>query len=419
VTGPLLLLAADGLRAGPDERIVVLQAPGGALLRLEGIDAASVQSGDEFSGTVALDASIAPEPAQTTAPPSDPDAVVSASSAEGQALLAQSVAAALPVTAVESTVTPATELLPDAAFEQRTVAGAVPARAHTLDIAIVGTSVGATNYFSDAQVNALVAEMSSYWASQSQGAVARMTKPMSVKRIAVSDPCDPFSVWSAAASAFGVSNLGGSYANGQGRHLVAIATPLNRDGCTAGTGLGSVGESVHEGGVQWSSVGGPDAASIVGHELGHNFGLGHSNTHHCSDPRVTEGLPDANGNYSNGCFDQEYTDFYDIMAGGFSACGSVCYTTDKLTALNVAHKANLGFLDAGSLPTLSLPTGSGSASHTVNLKPISDTAGVRGIRLVNPRDGGVYFVELRTGTGLDAGGFYTTPARSSRRPTTA
>lgn len=406
VTGPLLVLAAEDVAPGSDERIVVLQTPDGSLVRLQGIDTATVQPGDEFSGVVALDPGVAAE----SAPLPEHDGVVSADSAEGQALLAQSMAAQLPVVAVEATITPAAEPLPDATFEQRTVAGAVPARAHTLDVAIVGTSLSSTSFFSDAQVNALVAELSSYWASQSQGAVSAMTRPMSIKRVAVGDPCDPFSAWSAASSAFGVTNLEGVYAGGAGRHLVAIATPLNADGCTAGYGLGSVGASVHEGGVVWASVGGPDAASIVGHELGHNVGLGHSNNHYCSNSALVEGLPNANGEYSNGCYDDPYSDYYDIMAGGFTSCGAICYTTDKITALNVAHKASVGFLDAASMPSVSLPSAESSSSRTVTVQAASSTSGVRGIRIVNPRDGGVYFVEWRNGTGLDAGGFYTTPA---------
>ena len=403
VVGPLLILAAEGVGPGDDERIVVLQTPAGSLVQLQGIDTAAVQAGDEFSGIVALEPSVAAD-----SPLPEQEGVISADSAEGEALLAQSMAAEQPVVVVESTITPAADPLPDVAFDQRTFAGAVPARAHTLDVAIVGTSIGATNYFSDAQVNALVAEMSSYWSSQSQGAVSTMTKPISVKRV-VADPCDPFSAWTAAGAAFGVSDLGGVYAGGAGRHLVAIATPLSGDGCTAGNGLGSVGATVHEGGVVWASAEGPDAASIVGHELGHNIGLGHSNSHIC-DTGVVEGLPTADGNYSNGCYDDPYSDYYDIMAGGVMACGAVCYTTDKITALNVAHKASVGFLDAASMPSLSLPSAESSSSRTVTLQAASSNSGVRGIRIVNPRDGGVYFVEWRNGSGLDAGGFYTTPA---------
>lgn len=406
VTGPLFVLAAEGVDPGSDELIMVLQAPGGELLQLEGLDAAAVEPGDEFSGVVAID----PDALAESAPLLEQDGVISAESAEGRELLAQSVEALLPVAAVESTITPAAGSLPDASVEQRTVAGVIPARAHTLDVAIVGTSQGATSYFSDAQVNALVSEMSGYWASQSQGAVSKMTKPMAIRRVTVADPCNPYSSWTAAAAAFGVSNLDASYAGGSGRHLVVIATPLNANGCTAGNGLGSVGSSVHEGGVLWASVAGPDAASIVGHELGHNIGLGHSNTHYCGDSTVIEGLPDGTGGYGNGCYDQAYRDYYDIMAGGYRACGTVCYTTNKITALNVAHKASVGFLDSASMPTLSLPTAEWSSSRTVALQAASGNSGVRGLRLVNPRDGGIYFVEWRNGTGLDAGGLYTTPA---------
>ncbi|AMB59390.1 hypothetical protein AWU67_11560 [Microterricola viridarii] len=427
ITGTLAVVVSELPDAGAPT--VLLEAPGGAVLELQGVDPAEVRTGDQFSGVVTVDADLGAalddlaeqvpdgEPEATSDDPSstDPGGIdldstdpINADSALGQALLAQSMAAELPVEAVSSEVTPAADA-PAAAAREQATAGVVPARAHTVDIAIVGQSVGATAYFTDAQVNALVAELSAYWASQSGGAIPQITRSTPIRRIAVGNPCDAKGVWAAAANAFGQPQPFQYYGSGQARHLVTIATPTPGDGCEAGSGLGSVGVGVHTGGLSWNAVAGPDAASIVGHELGHNFGLGHSNLHSCAGNTIVEGIPNGSGVYSNGCLDEEYADYYDIMSGGLSYCADRCYTTDKITALNVAHKSSLGFLNAASLANLSLPSSELSAAHTVTLRAASDTSGLRGIRLVNPQDGGVYFVEFRNGAGLDAGGLYTTP----------
>ncbi|MFM8266903.1 MAG: fibronectin type III domain-containing protein [Ilumatobacteraceae bacterium] len=111
---------------------------------------------------------------------------------------------------------------------------------------------------------------------------------------------------------------------------------------------------------------------VVGHELGHNFGVHHAATMSCTG---TDGLPSA---VTGTCSMSEYGD-------GFSIMGS----SSRLQ--NGWHKAQLGWL-SGAVVTASTTT-------TQVIAPLESGSGVRMVRV--PRGNGTYlWIDFRQPTGL-------------------
>lgn len=270
----------------------------------------------------------------------------------------------------------------DATVEVR-VAAAVTPKAHTLDVAIVGGLA-----FSDAQVASLVARFTQYWPSQSVGIISSVSRPLGIKRYSGAGvgPCDEWGQWSAGAAQFGLQPAD-YWSSNSGRHLLI----LSGNDC-GWSGVATIGFGVHEGGVIYAN---PDIHTVA-HEFGHNLSLDHSNVHRCDSPTRVEGTPEQ------GCNDYNYDDYYDIMGGGYSYCINTDCTSndDDLTALNVTHKKTLGFLPAASVARL---TATGSRA----LGPASASSGLRALEVVDQITGDTYLVEYRSGTGIEAGAFYT------------
>ena len=263
------------------------------------------------------------------------------------------------------------------------VAAAVAAKAHTLDIAIVGGLA-----FSDAQVTDFVARLNGYWPGQSTGIIASVSRPLAIQRYSAAGiaPCDTDALWNQAAGKFGRSTFD-YWSGGTARHLVVLS------GAACGfTGQATLSGGVHEGGTIWAN---PEIATLA-HEFGHNLGLDHSNVHSCDGPTLVE------GSQAQGCYDEEYGDYYDIMGGGFTWCvNAVCTSNgNDLTALNVTHKKTLGFLPTASIARL-------TATGNRSLVPAAASSGLRALEVVDQITGDTYLVEYRSGTGIDSGAFYS------------
>ncbi|GLK16451.1 cell wall-binding repeat-containing protein [Herbiconiux flava] len=282
-------------------------------------------------------------------------------------------------------------------------------KAHVLNVAVV-TQPGesSSGVFPDSVVNRIVSNLGAFWVQQSGGQVASLGATGGYKRI-TQNGCDSSAAWSTAASAFGSSEQ--SYWDGSRStptHLVVIASKA----CGAGTGYGTVGNGVGEGGEIWAVVDpGVDENQVMAHEFGHNISLGHSNDVSCYGyPGVLETSPP--------CYDAVYGDYYDVMSGGFrlvDGSGAALATTEALAALNVTHRVHLGVLAPGKgLQTVTLPSGQSTATVTATLAAASATSGTRGVVVTDPRTGGRYYLEYRSGTGTsvangrDAQAFYST-----------
>jgi hypothetical protein len=228
-------------------------------------------------------------------------------------------------------------------------------------VAPAGSAPGGDGTTLEQVVAAVNGPVADFWSEQSSGAITVGVTATHGWLHATADCSMPGVLWDEVAAEVG-------FVPGPGKHLLLYVS--RQSDCAYA--LAEVGSGPSSGGRLYVR---DTTTSVIAHELGHNFGLGHSSAEQC------DAVVDAGA-----CRTRDYRDFYDVMGVSWQQLGS----------LNAAQADRLGVLPPAEQTTV--PADGQRA--TVDLAPLSGRSGTRALRLTGA--GADYWIEYRTAIGQDA-----------------
>jgi hypothetical protein len=240
---------------------------------------------------------------------------------------------------------------------------------HRVLVIMVNFTDKQTYPFTREQAQTVMSTTNDYYREASYGQTSLSTDVYGWYTIPVSSTtCDTTAIATYAQQAVAAAGV-----NISGYEHIVYAFPQNA--CTW-QGRGSVGGSPSQ---AWVNEG--FELGIVGHELGHNFGLYHSRSMDCGNESI-----------GSNCTTNDYGDMFDLMGGANSA------------HFNAFQKERLGWINSGANPpitTINAPGNywvDGYAQGTLNPK------GLKVLKSTDPTTGlkTWYYIERRVPFGFDS-----------------